>query len=70
MHGLGAFVGDDALKVEHMTNRHIFRADTAATQNVTGVPGDVDSGTTVVPLCERHLGGTKLATVFETTELE
>src|SRR5687767_3719058 len=35
VHGLGAFVSDHALQVEHMPDRHILGADAGAAEHVT-----------------------------------
>src|SRR5688572_32912189 len=69
MDRLRAFVSDDALEIERVTNRHVLCADARSTQHVAAVARDVQCHAAVVPLGERYLRRLHLALVLEPAEL-
>src|SRR6185503_1340098 len=52
VNGLGAFVGDDALEIECMADRHVFGADSRPAEHVAAIACDVQRHAAVVPLCQ------------------
>src|SRR5439155_568025 len=70
MDGLGAFVRDDALEIQHVADGHVLGADAGAAQHVAAVARDVERHAAVVPLGERDVRGLHRACVLEPSELQ
>jgi hypothetical protein len=70
MDGLGTFVGDDALEVQHVADRREFGTDPGATEHVAAVAGDVERHATIVPLGKRDLDRLHRAGILQSPELQ
>ena len=55
MHRFGTFIGDDALEVQHVTNRYVLCTDTRPAEDIAGISSDIDGGAAIVPLRQRDL---------------
>src|SRR2546421_8085843 len=70
VNGLGAFVGDDALEIEHVADGYVLGADAGAAEHVAAVTGDIEGHATVVPLGKRYVRRLHGARVLQASELQ
>src|SRR5210317_594353 len=49
---LGSFVGNHALEIQHVTNRHVLGTDARSSEHVASIACNVDCGPAVIPLGE------------------
>ena len=70
VNGLGAFVGDHALQVQHVAHGTELGADAGRAQQVAAVAGDVERHARIVPLGQRYLRRRQLARILEPAQLQ